>query len=57
MDTRPKEANPQQEKLPPRDEQFVRNFHYEHDLRWYVQRSIPFTYENQVGMALQSIGR
>lgn len=57
MDTRPREGDNQGVESIPHDSQFVRHYYYEDDLRWKVQRSIPFSYEDQLASAYTSIGR
>lgn len=54
MDTR-QQASPS--KRIPRDNQFVRNYYYDHDVRWIVDYNIPFSYENIMQPAIVDIQR
>lgn len=37
------------------DKNFVKNYFYDHDYRWFVTESIPFSYEGQLATAISNI--
>ncbi len=57
MDTRPGAKVQQSQALPPRDKNFVRNYHYDHDMRWFVTNDVQFSYEQQLAAAVTNIDR
>lgn len=54
MDTRPRVANP---RAAHHDKNFVRDYYYDHDIRWIVDRNIPFSYEEMMKGGLKEISK
>ena len=57
MDTRLLAQTEIAQPLPPKDKNFVRNYHYDRDLRWLVTNNVAFSYEQQLAVAVSSIDR